>query len=204
MEVIRLEAVQVIGAHPQPFGYYLRLVAGTFRTMLDVGMLALGTGMVGLAVAVILDAFDLAAIGMQISTTSLLGSSLVIGVIGAFALGIASEGGYGAPESVRRYPVLEVALGRVAGAVVVGVILLVAASRLETLVADFSLPLRAAHQMLDAVGRAGAFVVPLLGVPFAFAIRRGFANGWGEELELPLLYLVWTVATLVLYSMPVA
>jgi hypothetical protein len=203
-EVIRLEAVQVIGAHPQPFGYYLRLVAGTFRTMLDVGMLALGTGMVGLAVAIILDAFDLAAIGMQLSTTSLLGSSLVIGVIGAFALGIASEGGYGAPESVRRYPVLEVALGRVMGAVVVGIILLVAASRLETLVADFSLPLRAAHQMLGAVGRAGALVVPLLGVPFAFAIRRGLANGWGEELELPLLYLVWTVATLVLYTMPAA
>jgi hypothetical protein len=200
-----LEVAPVIGTHPQPVRYYLHLVAGTFRTMLDVGMLALGTGMVGLAVAIILDALDLAAIGMPLSTTSLLGSSLVIGVIGAFALGIASEGGYGAPESVRRYPVLEVALGRILGALVVGLILLTAASRLESFAADFSLPLRAGHQMLGAVGRAGALVMPLLGVPLAFAIRRGLeSSGLGEELELPVLYLVWTVATLVLYTMPLA
>jgi hypothetical protein len=204
-EVITLEAVQVLGTHPQPFRYYLRLAAGTFRTMLDVGMLALGTGLVGLAAAIALDAFDLASIGIRLSTTALLGASLVVGVIGAFALGIASEGGYGAPESVRGYPMLETAIGRAFGALVVGVLLLVASSRLEEFVSDLSLPLRAAHLMLDAVGRAGTFVVPLVGVPVSFLIRRSLdSTAWGEELELPLLYLVWTVATLLLYSMPVA
>lgn len=195
----------MLGTHPQSFMYYLRLAAGTFRTMLDIGMLTLGTGLVGLAVAVLADALDLAGIGMPLSTTSLLGSALVIGVVGAFALGIASEGGYGAPESVRRYPVLEVAIGRVVGALVLGVLLLIAAGRLESFVAGFSLPLRAAHGMLEAVARSGVFVVPFVGVPLSFGIRRALeGSGLGEELELPMLYLVWTVATLVLYAMPTA
>lgn len=199
-----MAAAQTIGTHPQPIRYYLRLAAGTFRTMLDIGMLALGTGMVGLALAVILDAFEIVDIGMPLSTTSLLGSSLVIGVLGAFALGIASEGGYGAPESVRRYPILEVALGRIAGAVLVGILLLVVSARLTEFVSDFSLPLRAAHAMLDAAGRSGAFVVPFLGVPASFAIRKALPGLVGEELELPALYSVWAIATLVMYTMPTA
>jgi len=200
---VKVETVEVLGTHPQPARYYFRLAAGTFRTMLDVGMLALGTGMVGLAIALLLDAFDLADIGMPLSTTSLLGSALVIGIVGAFALGIASEGGYGAPESVRRYPVLEIALGRLLGAILVGIILVTVASRLEGFVAEFSLPLRAAHEMVRAVGTAGLFVVPILGLPLAYAIRMGLERlGWGEEFELPAMYIVWTIATLVLYSMP--
>lgn len=195
----------MIGTHPQPARYYVRLVAGTFRTMLDIGMLALGTGMVGLAIAVVLDALDLADIGMPLSTTSLLGSALVISVIGAFALGIASEGGYGAAESVERFPGLEVAIGRVLGGLVMGLLFLFVASRTEGFVQDFSLPLRAGHEMLRAVGSAGSLAVPFIAVPVAFLTRRAVEQtGVGVQLELPILYLVWTVATLLLYSMPAA
>lgn len=195
----------MIGTHPQPARYYVRLAAGTFRTMLDIGMLALGTGMIGLAVAVVLDALDLAPIGLPLSTTSLLGSALVIGVIGAFALGIASEGGYGAAESVGRYPSLEVAIGRLVGALVVGLLLIFVASRTTEFVSGFSLPLRAAHEMLHAVGSAGSIIVPFIGVPVTFGLRRALeGTGVGEQLELPLLYLVWVVATLLLYTMPLA
>ena len=200
-----MDTAQVIGRHPQPIRYYARLAAGTFRTMLDVGMLALGTGTVGLALAVILDALDLADVGLPLSTTSLLGSALVIGVIGAFALGIASEGGYGAAESVDRYPSLEVAIARLMGSLVIGLILLYVATRTESFAAEFSLPLRAAHEMLRAVGSAGSLAVPFLGVPIAYLLRRAEARaGIGMQLELPMLYLVWTVATLILYTMPSA
>jgi hypothetical protein len=198
-----VETAQVIGTHPQSARYYIRLLAGTFRTMLDIGMLALGTGMVGLSLAVVLDALDLADIGMPLSTTALLGSALVIAVIGAFALGIASEGGYGAAESVERYPSLEVAIGRLLGGLVVGLVLLFAASRTESFASDLSLPLRAGHEMLRAVGSAGAVAVPFVGVPVAFLLRRSVERtGVGMQLDLPVLYLVWAVATLILYEMP--
>lgn len=200
-----METAQLVGTHPQPFRYYLRLAAGTFRTMLDLGMLALGSGMVGLALAVVLDALDLAGIGLPLSTTSLLGSALVIAVLGAFALGIASEGGYGAAESVGRYPTLEIAIGRVLGALAVGLLLLVAAARSTELAEGLSLPIRAAHEMVRTVGVAGAVVVPFVGVPITFVVRRALAGSeLGDQLELPLLYLIWTVATLILYTMPTA
>ncbi len=200
-----MDTAQVIGSHPQSVRYYLRLAAGTFRTMLDIGMLALGTGMIGLAFAVVLDALDLATIGLPLSTTSLLGSALVIGVIGAFALGIASEGGYGAAESVGRYPSLEIAIGRLLGSLVIGFLFLFVASRTESFAADFTLPLRAAHEMVRAAGSAGALITPFVGVPVTFLLRRALEGyGIAEQLELPLLYLVWTVAALLMYTMPAA
>jgi hypothetical protein len=129
----------------------------------------------------------------------------VIGVVGAFALGIASEGGYGAAESVARYPTLEVAIGRLLGGLVVGLILLFVASRTETFATDLSLPLRAGHEMVRAVGSAGALAVPFVGVPVAYLLRRSVERaGIGGQLDLPVLYLVWSVATLIMYDMPLA
>jgi len=193
----------LIGRHPQSVRYYFRLVAGTFRTMLDVGMLAVGSALVALAVAVVGDAFDVFSIGLPLSTSSRLGSSMVVFIVGAFALGIASEGGYGAPESVRGYPALEIALGRLAGSVAVGLLLMVGAVRLTDLVAEFSLPIRAAHELVRAAGTAGATVVPLIGVPLAFGIGR-VGNGVASVLEMPLMYVVWALATLSFFVMPAA
>jgi hypothetical protein len=197
------DPTQLIGEHPQSFAYYFGLVAGTFRTMLDVGMLALGTGTVGLTVAVVLDAFDIVDIGLPLSTSTLLGSALVVGVVGAFALGIASEGGYGAQESVRAYPSLEVALGRLVAAVVVGVILMAAAAQLEEFVMEFSLPIRAAHEMVRATGAAGAYVVSIVGVPVSH-VARAYGGPVGYNFQLPILYVVWAVAAVALYTMPPA
>jgi len=195
------DPTQLIGDHPQGFAYYFRLVAGTFRTMLDIGMLALGTGSVGLTAAVVLDAFDLVDIGLPLSTSSMLGSALVVGVVGAFALGIASEGGYGAQESVRTYPSLEVAIGRLVSAVVVGVILLVVAARLEEFVSGFSLPVRAGLEMVRATGAAGTYIVPIVGVPVSHLVRT-YGGRVGYDFQLPVMYVVWAVAAVALYTMP--
>lgn len=192
-----------VGRHPQPFRYYFALALGTFRTALDVGMLVTGTGLVGLAIAVLLDGFDIVAIGLDLSTGAMLGTVLVIAVVGAFALGIASEGGYGSTRNTERFPSLEVAIGRVIFTLVVALFLLTAASRLEPLVLDLTYPLQVGREVIRSAGAAGIFVA-FVGVPVTWALRTGLARlDWGAEFDVPILYVIWVVAALVVFDMPV-
>ncbi len=194
----------LIGEHPQPASYYLRLVAGTLRTMLDMGMLAVGSALVGLAIAVTGDTFGVFGIGLDLSTSGALGAALVVGILGAFAIGIASEGRYGSADGARLYPLGELAVGRMVGALLVGLALGVIVDRTAELVGDLSMPIQAAHGLLEATGTAGLLVMPLLGVPLAAAARLGLVQlGMPDRLDLPILYVVWTIAVLMLFSMPV-
>lgn len=194
----------LIGSHPQPFMYYVWLVTGTFRTMLDVAMLAAGSALVGLAVAVFGDTFGLFGIGLVLSTSAALGAALVVGILGAFALGIASEGRYGVADSVREFPIGEVAVGRVLGSVLVGLLLTTITSRTVELVADLSLPIQAAHGLIEAAGTAALIVVPLVGVPIATGARVGLVRlGFTDSLDLPILYAIWAIAVLLIFDMPV-
>lgn len=198
-----IEGSIAVGSHPQPFRYYLALVSGTFRTALDVGMLVVGTGLVGLAIAVLLDGFDLVPIGMELSTGAMLGTGLVIAVVGAFALGVASEGGYGAARRTAGFPSLEVAIGRVIFVLVVALLLLTAATRLEPFVLDLSYPLQVAREVIRAVGAAGIFEA-FVGVPATWGLRQGLARlDLGVEIEVPMLYVIWVVAALVAFDLPV-
>ena len=191
-----------VGRHPQPFRYYLALAMGTLRTALDVGMLVAGTGLVGLAVAVILDGFDLVTIGLGMSTGAMLGTGLVIAVVGAFALGVASEGGYGAARSTERFPSLEVALGRLIFMLVVALVLLSAANRLDPLLVDLTYPLKVANEVVRATGSSGIFVA-FVGVPIAWLLRQGLDRlDWGVQLEIPALYAIWVTAALVAFDLP--
>lgn len=197
-----MAVTELIGSHPQPVRYYWRLVAGAFRSALDVGMLVLGTGLVGLAVAVLLDGFGLVEIGLGLSTGAVLGTGLVLGVCGAFALGVASEGRYGSEQTLAGYPELEVAIGRVVGIIVIAVLLLVLAGRLEPLVTDQALPLRVGREVIRATGSSGFFAA-LVGVPAAWGMRRGLDRlGWGAQLEIPTLYVLWAVAALIAIDIP--
>lgn len=191
-----------LGRHPQSFRYYYALVVGTFRTALDVGMLVTGTGFVGLAVAVLLDGFGFVAIGLGLSTAGMLGTALVIAVVGAFALGIASEGRYGAARNTEGFPSLEVAIGRLVFVLVIALILLSAANRLDPLVLDLTYPIRVANEVLRATGSAGIFAA-FAGVPFAWVLRQGLDRlDWGVQLEIPALYAIWAVAALVTFELP--
>jgi hypothetical protein len=99
--------------------------------------------------------------------------------------------------------VVETLVGRVVASVVIGVALLFVSTRLAGLTADLALPLRAGREMVAAAAKAGIFVVPVLGIPLAqFTKRAMMGTGRGEELELPVLFVVWAVAELVFFTMP--
>lgn len=193
----------MFGTHPQPLRYYARLAAGSFRTTLDIGMLVIGSGIIGLAAALLLDFLDFVDLNLELSTGGFLASLLVIAVLGAFALGVASEGRYGATEVVAGYPHGEVMIGRAIGAGTMGALFLIGSVLLEPLVADLPVTFAAAVEVLRAAGISGVTVVPVVAIPVAWWLRHGLERiGFGEQLELPAIYAIWVVATLVLFRMP--
>lgn len=188
--------------HPQPPVYYLRLTTGGFRTMLDVALLVVGSGLVGLAAAVLLDGLEVAGNGLGLSTAAALGSALVLGVVGAFAFGVASEGGYGIDRYVVGFPRAEIAIARAVTGVVIAVALQWGAGLLGEVAADQNVALRAGVAMVAAAGVAGIWV-SLLGAPIAWVLRRGLDRlGWGVALELPVLFASWAMLAIALFEMP--
>jgi len=197
-----LDQSDLIGTHPQPFRYYLTLLLGTFRTGLDVAMLVVGTGLAGLAIAVLLDGFDVVDLDLDMGIGATLGTALVIGVCGGFGLGIASEGRYGMARSLDGFPSLEVALGRLVAVVIMAFALLWTAGRLESVILDLPYPFAVAVEVIRSVGAAG-FVAALLGVPAAWGVRRGLDRlGWGAALAIPTLYVIWLLAAIVVFERP--
>lgn len=193
-----------IGTHPQSVRYYFLLIGSTFRTMLSMGMLVAGTGLMGLALAVFLDGFGVVDVGLGLSIGEVLGAFLVIGVSAAFAFGVATEGRYGTAALMARYPSLEVAAGRVLGGVLVVLLLGWVAGQVEPIVADQALPFRVGHEVIRATGASGLFAV-LLGVPAVWVLRQGARRaGFDADFELPGLYVLWVVFALVAFSMPAA
>lgn len=187
-----------LGEHPQHVSYYLRLVVATFRTMLDLAMLVVGSALVGLGVAVLVDTLGVVDVGLGLGIAGGLGSALVLAVVGAFALGVASEGGYGAPAATAAFPSLEVAIGRILGGVVVSLLLVWGGGRLVPLVADLAQPLRAGVGVVESVGTAGLWTA-VVGVPMVWGLGRGLDRlGWWMPLELPGMYVLWVIITLAL------
>lgn len=190
------------GTHPQPIRYYLTLALATFRTGLDVAMLVLGTGLVGLALAVLLAGFEVVDLDLGTGIGGTLGSALVIGVTGAFALGVASEGRYGMVRSTDGFPPGEVAIGRIVAIVLMAFVLLFAADRLAPVTMELPYAFSVGLEVIRAVGATG-FVAAVLGVPASWGVRRGLDRlGWGTTLAIPTIYLVWLVAAIIAFDPP--
>lgn len=197
-----LDRSDLLGTHPQPFRYYFTLALGTFRTGLDVAMLVVGTGLGGLAITVLLAGFEVVDLETGAGIGGTLGAALVIGVCGGFALGVASEGRYGMARSLEGFPSIEVALGRLVFILLMAFALLSAAGRLEPVVADLPYPFTVAVEVVRSVGATG-FAAAFLGVPAAWAVRRGLDRlGWGAGLAIPTLYVVWLIAAVVAFEVP--
>lgn len=179
---------------------YLYEVVTGFRTMLDVGMLSLGSALVGLAVAILLGAFDLVASDVDLSTAALLGSGVVTGVVGAFALGVASEGGVGRRSHADRTSI-ERLVGRLATGLLVGAVFVVLSGYLSRYLTDMPVFFDYAVEALRSAGVA-AFVVSLVAVPALWGAAFVWDPEWLDEIELPVLYLVWALVTLVAYRVP--
>lgn len=185
-------------APPSSTRHYLGLAFGTLGTMFDVALVVLGSVLLGLAVAVVLDGFDLVTIGLDLSTGGMLGSGLVIGIIGGFALGIASEGPLGRGRRLVGHTEVEIAAGRAIAAVVVALALVVARDLLAGFVTDLPRPFGVAVQSMQAVANAGMTVVPLIGVPLAWWARTGMlGRAAAVDGDIPVLYFVWAITTMI-------
>lgn len=179
-----------------PFRRLLGLGLHTLGTSFDVGLLVVGTGLVGLAIAVLLDGFDVIEIGLTDSTGSMLGSGLVIAVFGAFALGVAVEGPIG--YSTRRrgtFNDIEVAIAGAVGALIAGFVLFLLANYVERFIEDLPQPFELGVTVIRSAGRAGMTAALFLGVPALWGVRELWGhNTWIEEVELPIFYTIWATA----------
>lgn len=184
-------------APASPVRHYLTLGLGAAGTMFDVALVVLGSVLLGLAAAVLLDGFGLVTLGLDLSTGAMLGSALVIGIVGGFALGIASEGPLGRGRRLIGYAEVEVGVARLVAGLLVGAILMLLASYLGDLVVDLPVPFEIAIGAMRAVGVAGMTVVPLVGIPLAWTARSGYLGAaFALDGDIPILYMVWAVTTM--------
>ncbi len=177
--------------------YYTRLAINSFATMLDLGLFTLGAALVGVGLAVLLAGFDVVDADLGLSTGSVLVSALVLGVVGTFSMGIASEGPARRASTFVPHNDYERAIGRAIASFVVGLILIAVADRLARFADDVSAPLVTGIELVRTTGRAALWPVPLIGVPLAWGIHRSRILGESaEELDLPIMFATWVVAVI--------
>jgi len=186
-------------AAPSAARHWLALSWSALGTMLDVALIVIGSAYLGLAAAVLLDGFELVDVGLDLSTGAMLGSSLVIGIVGGFALGVASEGPLGRGRRTAGFEEVHLLVARVVSAVLVGLVLLVVHTFLGDFALELPLPFHTAADIIRATAIAGVTAVPLLGAPLSWWVRAGgFGAAMAADGDIPVVYLIWVVATMVI------
>ena len=179
------------------FRLFRRITGTTF----DVGLLVVGTALVSLAVVVLLDGFEIFDVGLTQSTGEMLGSGLVIAVFGAFALGVAVEGPIRALRT-RTGSEVEILVIRAGSLLLVGGILLFIGRFIEKYVDELPSTFAIANDVLVATGVAGLTATLLLGALALWLLRRLYADRpWIDLVELPVLYAVWVISTLIVFNL---
>ena len=179
---------------------YAVLAYGAIGTMADVGLMVLGSLLVGLALAVLIGGFGLAEVTVSdLSTGEMLISAIVLAVVGLFCLGVASEGPLGRGRRLVGFRVWEVGIGRtlaVFGAGFVAILLYGFIGRLLTDVPD---PIWKGTEGFRAVGISGMTAMPLLGVPLSLLVRSAPDRyAWVRQADIPVMFVVWAVATMII------
>lgn len=179
--------------------YYTRLAINSFATMLDLGLYALGAALVGLGLAILMVGFGVVDAESDLSTGAVLVSALVLGVVGTFSMGIASEGPARRASTFSPHNDHERAIARAAASFVVGIIFTFVSDRLGQFADDVSAPLVTGIELIRTTGMAALWPVPLIGVPLAWGIHRSRILGeLAEETDLPIMFAVWVVAVILL------
>jgi hypothetical protein len=170
--------------------------------MTDVAMLTVGSALVGLGAAVLLGGFGLVSSSLDLSTAALLGSALVAGIVGAFALGVASEGGVGRVSEAGGTAVERLA-GRVVPGVLVAAGLLIVHAYLRRFAGDLPVTFAYGLEAVRAGGVAG-LIASIAGPGLTWGLAFVWTDDLVVEIEIPILYLIWSLALLVLYRVPAA
>lgn len=181
---------------------YAILAYGAIGTMGDVGLMVLGSLLVGLSLAVLLAGFGLLDIlDVELSTGETLISAIVLAVIGLFCLGVASEGPLGRGRRLVGFKLWEVGIGRTLAVFLVGLIGLLLYDLIGGLLDDVPLPLYKGVEGFRAVGISGMTVMPLLGVPLSLACRAAPEEyAWVRQADIPVLFVVWTVGAMLILA----
>jgi hypothetical protein len=176
---------------------YAILGYGALGTMLDIGLMVLGSLLVGLAVSVLLAGFDVVNVIQDLSTGAMLGSALVLAVIGLFCLGVAAEGPLGRGRDLVGFKLWEIGAGRIIAVLIVGWVFLFVHGLLGDSLDGLPLPITTGAAGIRAVGVAGLTVVPLVGVPLAL-VARWYPEGpeWLPSTDVPIMFVVWAIATM--------
>ena len=95
----------------------------------------------------------------------------------------------------------EIGLGRIIAVFVVGLLFLLVHNLVDDAVQGLPSPVTTGGAGIRAVGVAGMTVMPLLGVPIALA-ARWYPDGpdWVRSTEIPIMFVVWAVATMAIVS----
>jgi hypothetical protein len=181
---------------------YAILAYGAIGTMVDVGLMVLGSLLVGLSVAVLLGGFGLVEVTVgTFSTGEMLISAIVLSVVGLFCLGVAAEGPLGRGRRLVGFTVWEVGIGRTLAVFVAGLASLLLYDFFVGLLEWVPSPLYKGVEGFRAVGIAGMTVMPLLGVPLSLLVRSApDRNAWVRQADIPVLFVVWTVTAMIILT----
>ncbi len=170
--------------------------------MADVGLMVLGSLLVGLSLAVLLAGFGLVEVSTQaLSTGEMLISAIVLAVIGLFCLGVASEGPLGRGRRLVGFKIWEVGIGRTISVFVVGRIALLLYDFIGGLIESIPPPLYKGAEGFRVVGVTGMTVMPLLGVPLSLLVRSAPEDyAWARTADIPVMFIVWTVSAILLLT----
>jgi hypothetical protein len=176
---------------------YGTLSYGAFGTMLDVGLMVLGSMLVGLSIAVLLAGFEIVDTSLELATGTMLVSAIVLAVAGLFCLGVASEGPLGRGRRLVGFKLWEVGIGRTLAVFGVGFGALFLYGVLDRFLTGLPEPLLQGAASVRAVGIAGMTAMPLIGVPLSL-LARGIRVKWEwiHRMDVPLMFIVWTVAAM--------
>jgi hypothetical protein len=181
---------------------YAILAYGTIGTVGAVGLLVLGSLLVGLSIAVLLEGFGLVDVFTEeLSTGATLISAIVLAVVGLFCLGVASEGPLGRGRRLVGFQLWEIGIGRTLAAFVSGLIGLLIYGMLSGPLEGLPGPVIKGAEGIRAVSVAGMTVMPLLGVPLSLATRLSPEPYlWVREAEVPVFFVVWAVSAMIILT----
>ncbi|HEX6947561.1 MAG TPA: hypothetical protein VF246_09445 [Acidimicrobiia bacterium] len=178
---------------------YAILAYGSLTTMTCLGLAVAGSILVGLALSVFLAGFGFIETDLELGTAAMMVSGLVIGVTGAFFIGLAAEGPLGRGRRLMGYEIWEIGLGRIVAVFLVGLLLFLLHRSLGDALVGMPEPILQANDVLRAVGLAGMIGMTLVGVPLAMAIQFAPADyAWLKRAETPSMFLVWAAAALII------
>lgn len=185
------------------FWRWTAMIALNTTTMLGIGLLVIGTGLVGSGLAILAGGFGIVDVGLTDDLGSSLAVGLVVGLIGSFATGFAVEGPVG--YKVRRFQAQawEAALTAIPAFLVAGWVAGVLADLADRFLLDFSDAFVVVPELIRAVGEVAVGWPMLAAVAALFTIHQ-FVIARFPKLEYQahgIIYVVWLLAAISAFSL---